>query len=133
MVFTDPPYNVAYEGKTVRKLKIDNDALGVKFYEFLREACANLIAVCKGAIYVCMSSSEVHTLYRAFSDAGVHRSTFVNRRASTLYSWQVGLSALGRTYSVRLAQRSGPLRCGDHDQGDVWSIERPMANLDTPP
>jgi len=27
MVFTDPPYNVDYEGKTARKLKIGNDAL----------------------------------------------------------------------------------------------------------
>ena len=28
MVFTDPPYNVDYQGKTARRLRIHNDALG---------------------------------------------------------------------------------------------------------
>jgi DNA modification methylase len=55
MTFTDPPYNVAYEGKTAKKLTIDNDALGGKFYEFLRDASANMLAMTKGAIYMCMS------------------------------------------------------------------------------
>ena len=77
MVFTDPPYNVDYVGKTAKKLKIGNDALGGKFYDFLREACTNVLAVTKGAIYICMSSSELHTLFRAFTDAGGHWSTFV--------------------------------------------------------
>ena len=52
MVFTDPPYNVDYEGKTAKKLKIGNDTLGGKFYEFLRDACANVLAVTKGAVYI---------------------------------------------------------------------------------
>lgn len=52
MVFTDPPYNVAYQGKTAAKLKIRNDALGEKFYEFLRQASMNLMAVCHGGIYI---------------------------------------------------------------------------------
>jgi len=72
LVFTDPPYNVAYQGKTARKLQIPNDALGEKFYDFLRETCVHLLAVCRGSLYICMSSSELHTLYRAFTDAGGH-------------------------------------------------------------
>jgi len=62
VAFAEPPYNMAYEGKTKQKLRIGNDELGGKFYEFLRSACANMVAVCDGAIYVCMSSSELHTL-----------------------------------------------------------------------
>ena len=77
MTFCDPPYNVSYTGKTAKKLTIGNDALGEKFYDFLRDACTNVIAVTKGAIYICMSSSELHTLFRAFTDAGGHWSTFV--------------------------------------------------------
>jgi len=65
LVFTDPPYNVAYQGKTARKLQIPNDALGEKFYDFLREACVHLLAVCRGPLYICMSPAELHTLYRA--------------------------------------------------------------------
>ena len=56
MTFCDPPYNVSYTGKTAKKLTIGNDALGEKFYDFLRDACTNVIAVTKGAIYICMSS-----------------------------------------------------------------------------
>ena len=101
MVFTDPPYNVDYEGKTAKKLKIGNDALGGKFYEFLREACTNMLAVTKGAIYICMSSSELHTLYRAFTDAGGHWSTFV--------IWAKHHFTLGRSDYQRHV-RADPLR-----------------------
>jgi DNA modification methylase len=31
----------------------------------------------KGAVYICMSSSELHTLHCAFTDAGGHWSTFL--------------------------------------------------------
>ena len=57
MAFADPPYHVDYEGKTAKKLKFGNDTLGGGFYDFLREACVNVLASTKGAIYVCMSSS----------------------------------------------------------------------------
>jgi DNA modification methylase len=104
MVFTDPPYNVAYEGKTSKKLKIDNDALGGKFYEFLRDACANMLAVTNGAIYICMSSSEC-------------RSDYQRQYEPILYGWRQG---------------SDHFWCGDRNQGDVWAIKRPMANLEHP-
>jgi DNA modification methylase len=132
MTFCDPPYNVDYEGKTARKLKIGNDALAGKFYEFLRDASANLLAATKGAIYMCMSSSELHTLYQAFTDAGGHWSTFV--------IWAKHHSTLGRSDYQRMYEpilygwREGTdhFWCGARDQGDVWFIKRPMANLEHP-
>ena len=83
MVFCDPPYNVNYgatmkdklRGKTHRK--IANDNLGAEFAQFLRDACTNILAVTKGAVYICMSSSELHTLQQTFREAGGHWSTFV--------------------------------------------------------
>jgi len=57
MVFCDPPYSAAYSGKTSRKLTIVNDDLGAGFYDFLLKACTNILAVTKGAVYICMSSS----------------------------------------------------------------------------
>ena len=47
------------------------------FEAFLYDACANILSVTKGAVYVCMSSSELHTLQRAFAAAGGKWSTFV--------------------------------------------------------
>ena len=82
MTFTDPPYNVDYGSSAKDKLrgnkrKILNDDLGTGFEAFLHDACANILAVTKGAVYVCMSSSELHTLQRAFTAAGGKWSTFV--------------------------------------------------------
>jgi DNA modification methylase len=132
MVFTDPPYNVDYEGKTAKKLKIGNDTLGGKFYEFLRDACTNVLAVTKGAIYICMSSSELHTLFRAFTDAGGHWSTFV---IWAKHHFTLGRADYQRMYEpILYGWRDGTdhFWCGARDQGDVWFIKRPMANLEHP-
>jgi DNA modification methylase len=132
MVFTDPPYNVAYQGKTAHKLQIHNDALGEKFYAFLRQSLANLIAVCQGAIYVCMSSSELHTLHRAFTDAGGHWSTFL---IWAKHHFTLGRSDYQRQYEPILygwPEKVEHYWCGDRNQGDVWFISRPMANREHP-
>ena len=52
-------------------------SLGADFERFLYDACLNILTVTKGAAYVCMSSSELPTLQRAFREAGGHWSTFV--------------------------------------------------------
>ena len=39
MWLTDPPYNIAYEGKTKERLKIENDSMSDEaFHNFLRDA-----------------------------------------------------------------------------------------------
>ncbi len=77
MAFTDLPYDVAYEGKTAARMTIANDALGSDFAAFLRAACAAMIGRTRGAIYVCMSSSEIGALKATFETTGGHRSTFI--------------------------------------------------------
>lgn len=53
MLLTDPPYNVAYEGKTKESLKIKNDKMGNdSFREFLYEAFSVSNALMKpGAVF----------------------------------------------------------------------------------
>jgi 16S rRNA G966 N2-methylase RsmD len=68
MTFCDPPYNVDYANWPKDKLRgkhrpILNDNLGGGFEAFLDDACVNVLSVTKGAVYVCMSSSELHTLH----------------------------------------------------------------------
>jgi DNA modification methylase len=82
MTFCDPPYNVDYANSPKDKLRgkhrpILNDSLGSGFEAFLHDACVNILSVTKGAVYVCMSSSELDTLQRAFRAAGGKWSTFV--------------------------------------------------------
>ena len=132
MVFSDPPYGVAYEGKTAKKLKIQNDKLGEQFYDFLRDASTNMLTVCKGAIYICMSSSELHTLHQAFTDAGGHWSTFV---IWAKHHFTLGRSDYQRQYEpILYGWRDGVdhFWCGARDQGDIWFIKRPASNQEHP-
>jgi DNA modification methylase len=89
MVFTDPPYNVNY-GNALRD-KIQQKATGIPgrmimndnfktnegFYAFLHEAISTFKPHVSGDVYICMSSSELHTLQRAFMDCGGHWSDYI--------------------------------------------------------
>lgn len=128
MTFMDPPYSVDYEGKTKKKLRLVNDNLGSRFEEFLRAACENMLAVTDGAVYICMSSSELDTLQRAFRAAGGHWSTFVIWAKNT---FTLGRSDYQRQYEPILygwGEGRKHYWCGARDQGDVWLCNRPQVN-----
>lgn len=133
MCFTDSPYNVDYAGgpdaaRRGAERRILNDALGSDFERFLFEACSRMIAHTDGAIYMCMSSSELHTLQRAFVEAGGHWSTFIIWAKDR---FTLGRADYQRQYEVILygwPEGRGHHWCGDRDQGDVWFIDRPSHN-----
>lgn len=132
MVFTDPPYNVDYEGKTRKKLKIGNDALQGGFHEFLFTVSSNVLPVTKGALYICMSSGELHTLHSAFTEAGGYWSTFI---IWAKHHFTLGRSDYQRQYEPMLygwAKGQDHFWCGDRDQGDIWFIKRPAASTQHP-
>lgn len=126
MIFTDPPYNVDYMNDSGDK--IHNDNLGVEFYNFLMIACKNMLKVCNGAVYICMSASELHTLHKSFTSAGGHWSTFI--------IWAKNHFALGRSdyqrqYETILygwAEGNKHHWCGDRNQSDVWNFAKPSSN-----
>jgi len=98
------------------------------FDGLLRAACANMLAVTKGALYVCMSSAELHRLQRAFREAGGHWSTFIIWAKN---HFTLGRSDYQRQYEpILYGWREGMDRfwCGARDQGDVWFIDKPQAN-----
>jgi DNA modification methylase len=133
MAFTDPPYNVDYGNSAKDKMRgkdrrILNDALGDGFYQFLYDACVNLLVVTKGACYVCMSSSELHTLQKAWLDAGGKWSTFVIWAKNT---FTLGRADYQRQYEPILygwKQGTDHFWCGDRDQADVWFYNKPRVN-----
>jgi DNA modification methylase len=73
MVFTDPPYNVDYQGGTVDKLTIKNDNMPTdQFSQFLKAAFTSMFTETEpgGAIYVCHADSEGTNFRGALQDAG---------------------------------------------------------------
>jgi DNA modification methylase len=133
MTFTDPPYNVDYGSSAKDKLRgskrrILNDDLGAGFEAFLHQACANILDVTKGAVYVCMSSSELHTLQRAFTAAGGKWSTFV---IWAKHTFTLGRADYQRQYEpILYGWRDGHDHywCGARDQSDVWPFDKPARN-----
>jgi DNA modification methylase len=138
MVFTDPPYNVNYgdtakdkiraKGGAKASRKIMNDNLGNEFEAFLTDACANMLRVTKGALYICMSSSELDTLQSAFRASGGKWSTFIIWAKNT---FTLGRSDYQRQYEPILygwKEGNDHYWCGARDQGDVWFFNKPQKN-----
>ena len=73
MVFTDPPYNVAYEGYTKDKLTIQGDRMSPQdFDRFLRVSFNNYRESIKpgGSLYVCHASSVQREFQNALEALG---------------------------------------------------------------
>jgi site-specific DNA-methyltransferase (adenine-specific) len=134
MVVTDPPYNVAYEGKTKDALTIENDSMGNDdFYKFLYDFYSSLTTAVKkgGAIYVWHASSEVINFGKAMVDAGwllkqqliwvkntmvMGRQDYQWKHEPCLYGWLKGDSH--KWYSDRkqttVIEWDKPSRNGEH-------------------
>lgn len=108
MVMTDPPYNVAYVGKTKEALTIMNDKMSTdNFYQFLYDfytATNSYVREGRGW-YVWYSDFEGMNFRRAFIDAGIllkqtliwvknnfvmGRQDYQNKHESCLYGWKPG-------------------------------------------
>ncbi|WNO10526.1 site-specific DNA-methyltransferase [Teredinibacter sp. KSP-S5-2] len=133
MVVQDPPYNVDYGNAAKDKMRhnkrtILNDNLGNQFYDFLVAVLKNSLAVCKGAVYVSMSSSELDTLQRAFIEAGGKWSTFIIWAKN---HFTMGRSDYQRQYEpILYGWKEGEERfwCGVRNESDLWFVDKPVKN-----
>jgi site-specific DNA-methyltransferase (adenine-specific) len=134
MCVTDPPYNVAYKGKTKDALEIDNDNMGNDdFYKFLYDFYSALTTAVKkgGAIYVWHAHSEIANFGKAMVDAGwllkqqlvwvknsmvMGRQDYQWKHEPCLYGWLPGDSH--KWYSDRkqttVIEWDRPSRNGEH-------------------
>lgn len=112
MLLTDPPYNVAYEGKTKDRLTIQNDSMdNDSFRQFLRDAFSSADAVMKqGAVfYIWHADSEGYNFRGACFDIGwkvrqcliwnknsmvMGRQDYQWKHEPCLYGWKDGASHL---------------------------------------
>lgn len=83
MCFTDPPYNIDYKGgmsthKQNKRSGILNDKMGDgEFYNFLSEVSQRIVENVVGGVYICMSSSELPNLKKAWESNGGHWQSFI--------------------------------------------------------
>ena len=134
MWLTDPPYNVAYEGKTKEALTIQNDSMSDDgFRQFLRDAYVTADTVMKpGAVfYIWHADSEGYNFRGAAFDAGWKvrqcliwkKSTMVMGRQDyhwkhepCLYGWKEGAGHLWATdrKQTTILEFDKPSRNGEH-------------------
>ena len=92
VVWTDPPYNVGYEGGTAEALTIENDSMGDEaFRQFLADTFRSIAAVMRpgAAIYVAHADTEGLNFRSTFKAAGL-------KLASCLV-WKKNSLVLGRS------------------------------------
>lgn len=129
MIFTDPPYNVDYEGQDGMKIQNDKQS-DEDFYNFLLAAFKNMHESLKagGPIYVCHADSEGVNFRNAFKNAGfklaecliwvknslvLGRQDYHWRHEPILYGWKEG---------------SGHYFINDRSQDTVWEYNKPKVN-----
>ena len=134
LFLTDPPYNVAYEGKTKDALTIENDKMGSdKFREFLTSAFTAAVSVLKegAGFYIWFASREHCNFETALNESGLEvrqeliwkknsmvlgRQDYQWKHEPCLYGWKDGASH--NWYSDRcqttILEFDKPARNGEH-------------------
>ena len=132
MIFTDPPYNVDYEGTAgkIKNDKMEDDT----FYLFLLDAFKNMFEHTKpgGAIYCCHADTEGLNFRNAFKNAGyklaeclvwvknalvLGRQDYHWRHEPILYGWREGAAH----YFI-----------DDRSQDTIWEYNKPRKNEEHP-
>jgi len=132
MIFTDPPYNVDYEGTAgkIKNDKMEDDS----FFQFLFSAFTNMFENIKpgGAIYVCHADTEGINFRVAFKNAGfklaecliwvknalvLGRQDYHWRHEPILYGWKEGAAH----YFI-----------DDRTQDTIWEYNKPSKNGEHP-
>jgi DNA modification methylase len=132
---TDPPYNVAYEGKTKDALKIQNDSKSdLDFRQFLKDCYVAADFVMKeGAVfYIWHADSEGYNFRGAARDAGwkvrqcliwkkqtlvMGRQDYHWKHEPCLYGWKEG---------------AGHLWAADRKQTTILEFDRPSKSVEHP-
>ena len=131
LVFTDPPYNVDYQGYTQDKLKIQGDRMSPEqFQQFLATSFVNYRAIIKpgGSMYVCHSSSWQREFQNALESAGFEVRCQIIWAKNT-FAWGFGRYKFQHEpifYAHVAGQKDAWY--GDKSQSTLWEEKKPAAN-----
>lgn len=142
VLWTDPPYGVAYVGKTKDALTIANDTGDIRAFLGRALAACDPVLAPGARYYVACPAGQRGTDFRlALSDAGwtLHQtlvwvkdalvlghSDYHYRHEDLLYGWKPGPGRVGR------GKHPGTKWYGDHAQDSVFEVPRPKASAEHP-
>jgi DNA modification methylase len=131
LVFTDPPYNVSYEGYTEDRLTIKGDRMcAADFKQFLEAAFRSYRLVIKpgASMYVCHSSSWQREFQNALESADFEVRCQIIWAKNT-FAWGFGRYKFQHEpmFYCHIAGEKDPWY-GDKTQSTLWSEKKPAAN-----
>jgi DNA modification methylase len=131
LIFTDPPYNVDYEGYTENRLKIKGDRMSdAEFKRFLESAFRSCRAAVKpgASLYVCHSSSWQREFQNALEMAGFEVRCQIIWAKNT-FAWGFGRYKFQHEpmFYAHVAGQKDPWY-GDKSQSTLWEEKKPSAN-----
>jgi DNA modification methylase len=132
LIFTDPPYNVDYEGYTEERLKIKGDRMSDdEFKQFLEAAFRSCRAVVKpgASLYVCHSSSWQREFQNALESAGFEVRCQIIWAKNT-FAWGFGRYKFQHepVFYTHVAGQKDPWY-GDKSQSTLWEEKKPAARI----
>jgi DNA modification methylase len=131
LVFTDLPYNCAYEGYTKDKLTIQNDDMSPEeFARFLQNSFVSFRTIVKpgASLYVCHSSSYQREFQNALEAAGFEVRCQIIWAKNT-FAWGFGRYKFQHEplfYAHVIGEKDSWY--GDKSQSTLWEEKKPAAN-----
>jgi DNA modification methylase len=131
LIFTDPPYNVSYEGYTKDRLTIKGDRLSdADFKQFLEAAFRSYRNLVKpgASLYVRHSSSWQREFQNALETAGFEIRCQIIWAKNT-FAWGFGRYKFQHepVFYTHVAGAKDPWY-GDKTQSTLWNEKKPAAN-----
>ena len=131
LVFTDPPYNVDYEGYSDDRLTIEGDRMSAEqFQTFLNDSfrCYRAVVKAESSLYVCHASSWQREFQTALEEAGFRIRCQIIWAKNT-FAWGFGRYKFQHEpifYGHVDGQRDAWY--GDKSQSTLWEVDKPSAN-----
>jgi DNA modification methylase len=131
LIFTDPPYNVNYEGYTEEHLTIEGDRMSdEQFRQFLEASFRSCRSAVKSgaSLYVCHSSSWQREFQNTLEAAGFEVRCQIIWAKNT-FAWGFGRYKFQHEpmFYCHLAGQKDPWY-GDKSQSTLWQEKKPAAN-----
>ena len=135
LVVTDPPYNVAYEGKTKDALKIDNDDMSNDdFYKFLYDFYTSIYAYMKkGApYYVWFADIEIVNFSKSLIDSGLKLAQMIIWKKNSLVMGRKDYHFIHEPCLYGWKEGDAHKWYSDRKQTTILEFDRPSRNTEHP-
>ena len=143
MVFTDPPYNINFQGSMANKMvngkkapadsanqrhdEIKNDAMSDKeFYNFIYDVLKEIKINCLGAYYICFGSQTLNQLLQPLLDLGIeYKSIIVWMKNQAIFS---GKDFKSRYEPIVYGRFNDFFNGARFNEEDIWEFARTQKN-----